>query len=68
MPCARLDGRYQERYATSLVGNLKGLKEKGMAQFLQSQEARFKCPKCCHVVSVHDRKFYACGKTKPPQG
>jgi hypothetical protein len=34
MPCARLDGRYQERYATSLVGNLKGLKEKGMAQFL----------------------------------
>jgi hypothetical protein len=66
IPCeklAHLEKRYTERYATSLVGNLKEIKEKGMAQFLQTQEARFRCPNCGDFVSVHDSKCYACGKT-----
>jgi hypothetical protein len=70
MPCKNLnhlEKRYRERYATSLIGNLVELKEKGMAHFLQSQEARFKCQNCGDVVSVHDRKCYACGKTTPLQ-
>ncbi len=68
MPCknlAHLEKRYQERYATSLVGNLKELKEKGIAQLLRTQEARFKCPNCGDVVSIHDKKCYTCGKTAP---
>lgn len=70
MPCKNrehLEGRYQERYATSLVGNLRELKEKGMAKFLQSQKTRFKCPNCGDVVSVHDQKCYTYKKKTPLQ-
>jgi hypothetical protein len=65
MPCdkiSRLEKRYRERYATSFVQNLKELKEKGIAKFLQAQENRFKCPNCGDVVSVHDNKCYKCNK------
>ena len=70
MPCKNLEHletRYQERYATSLVGNLMELKEKGMEQFLRTQEARFKCSNCGDVVSVHDQKCYTCKKKTPLQ-
>jgi hypothetical protein len=70
LPCknlARLDKRYRERYRTSLVGNLKELKQNGMEQFLKDQALLFRCPSCGDVVSVHDRKCYACGKTAPLQ-
>ena len=68
MPCknlARLENRYRERYATSLVGNLNELKENGMEQFLKNQETRSKCSNCGDVISINDRKCYACGKTMP---
>ena len=65
MPCKHLElleRRYRERYATSLIENLKMLKEKGMENFLLSQENRFKCHNCGDVVSVHGGKCYACKK------
>jgi hypothetical protein len=70
MPCknlSRLEKRYKERYATSLIGNLKELKEKGMEHFLKSQETLFNCANCGDVVSVHDRKCYSCKKITPIQ-
>ncbi len=63
MPCAnvdRVDRRYRARYDTSLVGTLREIEEKGMQAFLEAQAARFKCPACGDVVSVHDGKCYAC--------
>ena len=63
MPCKnldRLERRYRERYATSLVGNLGELKKKGMEKFLHAQEARFKCSSCSDVVSVHGGQCYTC--------
>ena len=65
MPCkslSHLEKRYNERYATSLVGNLQEIKKKGLEQFLRTQEVRFRCLSCGDFVSVHDRKCYACGK------
>ena len=64
MPCEnldRIDRRYRKRYDMSMVENLVELKEKGMKKFLDIQEDRYKCPKCGDVISVHDRKCYACG-------
>jgi len=63
MPCSnldRLDRRYRERYGMSMVGNLRELEENGMNSFLKSQEAKYKCPECGDVISVHDGKCYAC--------
>ncbi len=65
MPCEnlkRLEKRYTERYGTSFVANLKEINEKGMAQFLQAQQAKSKCPTCGGIVSIHDKKCYSCGK------
>lgn len=66
MPCKnlnRLDSRYRTRYGMSMVENLKEIKAKGMPAFLRTQEARFACPKCGDVLSVHDGKCYACGRS-----
>ena len=68
MPCAnldRLDRRYRTRYNKSMVENLKELKEKGMKQFLRNQQKKYNCPACGDVISVHDRKCYACGHITP---
>jgi predicted RNA-binding Zn-ribbon protein involved in translation (DUF1610 family) len=64
MPCKnldRVDRRYRKRYGMSMVENLKELKAGGIENFLKSQEAKYKCPECGDVVSVHDRKCYSCG-------
>jgi len=63
MPCknlARLDERYRNRYAMSMVENLKEIQTKGIETFLKNQEAKYKCPKCGDAISVHDRKCYSC--------
>ena len=64
MPCehlAHLDKRYRERYGMSMVENQKALKEKGMDEFLKSQEEKYQCPSCGEKVCVHDGKCYGCG-------
>ena len=64
MPCEnldRVDRRYRKRYAMSMVENLEQIKTQGVEDFLKSQEAKYKCPACGDVVSVHDRKCYSCG-------
>ena len=63
----RLDRRYRKRYGMSMVENLQELKEKGMKKFLETQEGRYECPKCGDVISVHDRKCYACGHIERAQ-
>jgi len=52
----------------SMVKNLKEIKEKGIEDFLKDQEAKFRCPNCGDVVSVHDGKCYACGYNSPNIG
>jgi len=68
MPCEnldRLDRRYRKRYDMSMVENLKEIRDKGINEFLKTQEEKYKCPKCGDVISVHDRKCYVCGCSKP---
>ena len=71
MPCEnlnrRLERRYRKRYNMSVVENLKELKEKGIGQFLENQERKYKCSKCGDVISVHDRKCYTCGNIEIKQ-
>jgi hypothetical protein len=64
MPCSNLDHldrRYREHCGMSMVANLRDLEENGVDSFLKSQEAKYKCPECEDVISVHDQKCYKCG-------
>ena len=68
VPCeklAHLDKRYREHYDMSMVENLKELKNRGMTEFLNSQQEKYRCLDCGDVVCVHDNKCYSCGYTKP---
>ena len=63
MPCEKLehlDKRYRTRYNMSMVENLKEIQKNGIEAFLENQEAKYRCPNCGDVVSVHDRKCYSC--------
>ncbi len=63
-PCKRLERlnrRYATRYNTSLINNLLEIKRVGLVRWIESEEERWKCPRCGGTVSVHDRKCYDCG-------
>jgi predicted RNA-binding Zn-ribbon protein involved in translation (DUF1610 family) len=67
MPCSkleRLDKRYRERYGMSMVSNLRELEQNGMKSFIEAQTAKYKCPACGDVISVHDGKCYVCSAKK----
>jgi len=62
-PCKqlqKLDNKYRERFAMSMIDNLECIKENGMKNFLQKQEEKFKCPKCGGVICVHNGRCYYC--------
>ncbi len=62
-PCEnlkRLNQGYEERYGTSLVGNLKRLKEIGLENWIKEQRQLYRCPKCGGRISVHDKLCYRC--------
>jgi rubrerythrin len=44
-----------------MIENQKMIREKGMNDFIQSQAAKYRCPSCGDIVSVHDGKCYVCG-------
>ena len=64
-PCRRmrqLDIRYKTKYHMSMLDNLAYIRDNGMQAFLEREEARWKCPSCGGVVSVHRTECPACGK------
>jgi len=64
-PCEvlrKLDHSYHERYGMSMIDNLRLIKEKGMYQFILTQNHRYSCPECGHMISVHDQKCLYCGR------
>lgn len=64
IPCENLihlDKRYRERYGMSMVENLFEIEGKGIKEFLDNQETKYKCSRCGDVFSVHDGKCYKCG-------
>ncbi len=62
-PCPHLAGidlRYRTRYQTSLIANLKEIQAKGVAAFLEAEQARYACPRCGGLTCVHNGKCYRC--------
>ena len=56
-----LDKRYRAKYHMSMLENLSYIKENGMEEFLSREEARWTCPECCGIISVHRNECPNCG-------
>ena len=71
-PCKRikdLDKSYRTRYGVSLLENSAFVKAHGLAAFMERQRARFTCPMCGGIISLHDAECSECGaKFLPPFG
>jgi uncharacterized protein DUF3795 len=66
-PCDRLrklDQRYSGCYGVSPIENLELIRAKGVAFFLRQQHERQGCPNCGGMISVHNRKCFACDKVE----
>ena len=64
-PCARLrqlDKRYRGKYRMSMLGNLSEIHEVGVEAFVGLERARWTCPHCGALVSVHRPVCLACGE------
>ena len=58
-PCQKLehlDKRYREKYSMSEIENLEFIRDKGMEEFLKSQEKKYISEK--GIFCVHDKKYY----------
>jgi len=54
-PCIKLkklDTKHKERDGMSMIENLEYIKEHGMAEFLEKEEEKWKCPECGGVICV----------------
>lgn len=64
-PCERLkhlDERYRKRYTMSLIENLELIKKAGVQALIENQQARYNCPTCGQLRSVHNQRCFACEK------
>jgi hypothetical protein len=62
-PCENLkhiDTRYQTFFQMSLLENLTYIKKKGMEQFLQMQEKKWRCPSCGGFLCCHNGLCFDC--------
>jgi hypothetical protein len=63
-PCARLrqlDKRYRSKYRMSMLENLGELRSVGVEAFVELERARWTCPHCGALASVHRTDCLACG-------
>lgn len=63
-PCARLrrlDKRYRTRYGMSMIANLENIRELGIRHFVREEAARWTCPECGDLISVHKPQCLSCG-------
>jgi hypothetical protein len=55
-PCPlikRLDKRYREKYAMSMINNLESIKHIGIRNFALQEEEKWFCKNCGEIICVH---------------
>ena len=55
-----IDKRYQTFFRMSLIQNLESIERNGMSKFLESQEVRWRCPKCGEAICCHNGLCFNC--------
>lgn len=67
-PCRQiknLEKRYSTRYGESPINNLLKIKEISLTEFIRTEEQKWKCNHCGHLLCVHREKCLNCGSTNP---
>ena len=55
-----LEKSYHKRYQASLIENSRFVQAHGLEHFMEQQKAKYTCPKCGGIVSMHDRECSEC--------
>lgn len=66
-PCKTLkhhDNRCQTFFRMSLIDNLNFIKEHGLAEFLESEKKKWRCPDCGGVICCHNGLCFSCDLEK----
>jgi hypothetical protein len=64
-PCLKIrkiDKRYQTRYETSLIINLRTINKIGIESYLSQESSRWTCSNCGSLLCVHSNSCSECGK------
>lgn len=62
-PCKltiNLEKSYNKRYQASLIENSRFVEAHGLECFMEQQKAKYTCPKCGGIISIHDRECSEC--------
>ncbi len=66
-PCSslsHLDKRYRTLYRMSMIENLEFIRDKGIEQFMDKEEEKWRCPDCGETVCCHNGICFNCGVEK----
>ena len=63
-PLSAIDKRYKANFRMSEIENLNRIRDEGIKAFLESEEAKWKCPECGGVISCHNGICFDCGLGK----
>ena len=55
-----LEKSYNKRYQTSLIKNSELARSQGLETLMKQQKAKYTCPKCGGIISIHDRECSEC--------
>ena len=55
-----LEKSYNQRYQMSLMENSNLVQAQGLKYFMEQQKAKYTCPQCGGIISIHDRECSEC--------
>lgn len=67
-PCRRikdLNKRYTTRYNVSIFANFESIKKRGIREFVNQEEEKWKCSNCGKLLCMHREKCLVCGYKSP---
>jgi hypothetical protein len=59
-----LDKRYRTKYGMSMIENLENIHVLGLAEFIETEQSKWKCPECGELLCVHRTYCLYCGKIR----
>ena len=59
-----MDERYKKYFRMSIIENLENIKKNGVQEFLEKENAKWKCEKCGGKICCHNGLCFNCDLDK----